>query len=53
VAVAASFGGPLKAALDALQAELGLKMTISVDAVLEDEYFDIVRHVSSEGETHG
>jgi ribonuclease G len=53
VAVAASFGGPLKAALDALQAELGLKMTISVDAVLEDEYFDIVRHVSSKGETHG
>jgi ribonuclease G len=52
-AVVACFGGPLKAALDVLQAEVGLKMIISVDAALNDECFYIVRHVSSEGETHG
>jgi ribonuclease G len=52
-AVAVCFGGPLKAALGALEAELGRKVTISVDAALGDEYFDIVRHVSGKGETHG
>ena len=52
-AVAACFGGPLKAALGVLQAELGLKLTISVDAALEDEYFDIIQHSFSKGETYG
>jgi ribonuclease G len=52
-AVAACFDGPLKAALGALQAELGLKVTISVNAELEDEYFDIVQYISSKGQTHG
>ena len=52
-AVAACFGGPLKTALGVLQAELGLKMTITVDVAMEDEYFDIIRHAPSKGETRG
>jgi len=52
-AVAACFAGPLKAALSALEAELGRKVRINVDATIGDEYFDIVRQVPSKGETHG
>ena len=46
-AVAACFGGQLKIALNELQVELGVKVTIRADDALEDEFFDITRHVSS------
>ena len=51
-ALAACFGGQLKIALSELQVELGIKVTISADAALEDEFFDVIRHVSSKGNTH-
>ena len=51
-AVAACFGGPLKIALSELQVELGVKVTISADAALEDEFVDVISHISSKGNIH-
>jgi len=48
-AVAACFDGQLKNALSELRVELGIKITIRADTGLEDEFFDIIRHVSSKG----
>ena len=51
-AVAACFDGQLKNALSELRVELGIKITIRADTGLEDEFFDIIRHVSSKGNIH-
>jgi ribonuclease G len=51
-AVAECFEKQLNIALSELQVELGVKITIRVDAALEDGFFDVIHHVSSKGETH-
>lgn len=50
--VAACFGGQLKVALIDLQAELGIKLKINVDATREDESFDIIHHVPIKGDMY-